>query len=163
MYVSMNSPPTFAAIVGDQLVFTCKVLQAGSVQFAAEPIICRASPLGYLSGNDVGDQRHQGIFRSDLVGLDRNPPNSNFTVILTGTPTEQMTLMVLCGERVSLCAGVEQKNVTINGKCVCVHMCIYVYSHTKCIPGAFVLKDKSDISYLKNSWAFEQFHSFFVG
>lgn len=102
--------------IGDQLVFTCEVLSAGSLQFAAEPEICRSRPLTYLSGNDVGDKKIDGMFESNLVSLDRNPPMSNFTVTLNGTPTDEMTLLVLCGKRVTSCSGVEEKNITVIGK-----------------------------------------------
>jgi len=101
---------------GDQLVFTCEVLSAGSLQFAAEPKICRLHPLNYLSGSDVGDKKISGMFESNLVSLDRNPPMSNFTVTLNGTPTDEMTLLVLCGERVRSCSGVEEKHITVIGK-----------------------------------------------
>ena len=103
---------------GDQLVFTCEVLSAGSLQFAAEPEICRLNPLSYLSGSDVGEKKMHmnGLFESNLVNLDRNPPTSNFTATLTGTPTNEMTLLVLCAERVDSCTGVEEKNITVIGK-----------------------------------------------
>lgn len=101
---------------GDQLVFTCEVLSAGSLQFAAEPEICRLNPLSYLSGSEEGDRKMNGMFESNLVSLDRHPPTSNFTVTLTGTPTNEMTLLVLCAERVSSCTGVKEKNITVIGK-----------------------------------------------
>lgn len=100
----------------EQLVFTCEVLSAGSLQFAAEPEICRLNPLSYLQGSDVGEKKMNGMFESNLVNLDRNPPTSNFTATLTGTPTNEMTLLVLCAERVGSCTGVEEKNVTVIGK-----------------------------------------------
>ena len=102
---------------GDQLVFTCEVLRAGSFQFAAEPEICRSNPLSYLSGSHVGETKMKWLFQSKLVSLDRiNPLTSNFTVTLTGTPTDEMTLLVLCAERVSSCTGVKERNITVIGK-----------------------------------------------
>jgi len=102
---------------GDQLVFTCEVLNAGSLEFAAEPEICRQDPITYLSGSDVGSKMTKGMFDSNLESLDRNPPTSNYTVTVTGTPTTKMTLLVLCAERVDLCIGVKERNITVIGKC----------------------------------------------
>jgi len=103
---------------GDQLVFTCEVLRAGSLQFAAEPEICRQNPITYLSGREEGSKEIKGMFESNLVSLDVcNSSTSNYTVTLTGTPTAEMTLLVLCAERVSSCSGVTEKNITVIGKC----------------------------------------------
>jgi len=105
------------ACTGDQLVFTCEALRAGSLQFAAEPGICRNTPITYLAGSDVGTIKNgSGIFEAKLVSLDRNSSKSNFTVKLTGTPTDEMTLLVLCAEKFSSCTGVKESNITVIGK-----------------------------------------------
>ena len=115
---STRDPPY--ACHGEELVFHCEVVNGVTLNWASVPDIPCDNPISYTPGDSDGQMKERrGLYRSYLVSVSRNPPNSNFTSNLTFTPPESLnSVTVVCGNQLSLCSGTEAKNtLTITGKC----------------------------------------------
>ena len=116
--ISGRNPPY--ACRGEQLVFTCEVMNAVSLQWASEPDISCSNAISYTAGDDEGERRtiNGGFYQSYLVSVVRAPPFSTFTSNLTFTPPESVnSVTVVCGNQLSLCSSTEAEHtVRITGK-----------------------------------------------
>ena len=114
---STRNPPY--ACRGEQLTFTCEVMNTVSLQWASEPdILCR-NPISYTAGDDEGERRRRGFYQSYLISVARDPPNSNFTSNLTFIPPQSVdSVTVVCGNQLLFCSSTEaERTVRITGKC----------------------------------------------
>ena len=109
---------------GDELTFTCQVMNGAGLQWVNEPEICRSLPVGYTTLNSGGDMERRGSYQSYLISVVRNPPFSNFTSNLTFTPNASVdSVTVQCGDQLSSCSDREaETTVIITGKCVLINV-----------------------------------------
>ena len=121
--VHLNSTATSTrdlqyACRGEQLTFTCEVMNAASLQWVSEPDILCNNTISYTAGDNEGERRIKGFYQSYLISVARNPPNSNFTSNLTFIPPQSMdSVTVICGNQLSVCSSTEaERTVRITGK-----------------------------------------------
>ena len=109
---------------GEQLTFTCEVVNAASLQWAFEPDVPCDMPISYTTGDDEGETKGMGSYLSRLISTARNPPNSNFSSDLTYTPPASMeSVTVVCGNQLSFCSSTESElTVMLTGKSGNCHM-----------------------------------------
>ena len=120
--VGARDPPY--ACQGENVTFTCQVINGVALQWASEPDICRIVPFTYSTADDEGEVRfkttERGFYLSTLVSVARDIPYSNLSSNFTFTPNGSVSnIMVQCGNELSVCPSA-QANSTINyaGKCV---------------------------------------------
>ena len=112
---------------GDELTFTCQVMNGAGLQWVNEPEICRSLPVGYTTANSEGNMEKGSSYQSYLISVVRNPPFSNFSSNLTFTanpPANNVT--VQCGDQLSSCSNTEDEiTVIITGKCVLINVVLF--------------------------------------
>ena len=112
---------------GDQLTFTCQVMNGAGLQWVNEPEICRSLPVGYTTSNSEGDMERRGSYQSYLISVASAPPFSNFSSNLTFTansPGNNVT--VQCGDKLSSCSDTETGiTVIITGKCLLINVVLF--------------------------------------
>jgi len=103
---------------GEGVTFCCQVFNGASLQWASEPDICTSVPISYTSGDNEGELRVRGAYRSNLTSIVRNPPNSNFTSsLLLDTSGSMDSVTVQCGDQLSSCINTQvQTTLNITGK-----------------------------------------------
>ena len=117
-----RNPPY--ACRGENVTFTCEVVNARSLQWASEPEICRNVPFSYTPVDDEGEMRvsPSRSYQSNITFIASNPPYSNFSSVLTFTPPGPVdNVTVVCGDQLSSCTSTQNES-TVNyaGKCVVV-------------------------------------------
>ena len=114
---SVRDPPY--ACRGEQLTFSCEVVNAPSLQWAFEPDIPCDMPISYTTGDDEGETKGMGSYQSRLISVTRNPPNSNFSSDLTYTPPRSMdSVTVVCGNQLHFCSRTQSElTLMLTGKC----------------------------------------------
>lgn len=107
---------------GDELTFTCQVMNGAGLQWVNEPEICRSLPVGYTTASREGDVVRGSSYQSYLISVARAPPFSNFSSNLTFTPNASVnSVTVQCGDQLSSCSNTEdESDLSIAGKCVFV-------------------------------------------
>ena len=112
---------------GDELTFTCQVMNGAGLQWVNEPEICRSLPVGYTTASREGDVVRGSSYQSYLISVARAPPFSNFSSNLTFTanpPANNVT--VQCGDQLSSCSDREaETTVIITGKCVLINVVLF--------------------------------------
>ena len=109
---------------GEEMTFSCEVINGVSLQWASEPDIPRSTPLGFTTGDDEGEPRTRGSYQSRLVSVKHHPQNPYLKSVLTYTPPAGSTdnVTVVCGNELSLDNGAEAEcTVSITGKCMLYH------------------------------------------
>lgn len=117
-----RNPPY--ACRGENVTFTCEVVNARSLQWASEPDICRSVPFTFTAVDDEGEMRvsPSRSYQSNITFIASNPPYSNFSSVLTFIPPGPVdNVTVVCGDQLSSCTSTQTEN-TVNyaGKCVVV-------------------------------------------
>ena len=105
---------------GEEVMFKCEVTNGSSLEWASEPDISRSLPLSFTGFDDEGQTRTRGSYKACLVSVARSPPNSNFSSVLTFTPSPSVnSVTVVCGDQLSSCCSSEKEHTfTITGKCM---------------------------------------------
>ena len=114
------SPDPPYACRDKELTLNCEVINGFSLQWVSEPDIPCNRRLIYTTGDDIGETRTRGSYRSNLTSVTRNPLNPYLSSVLTFTPTGSMdSVTVVCGHQLSQCPGTEAKRtLNITGKCM---------------------------------------------
>lgn len=101
---------------GEEMTFSCEVMNGASLQWASEPDIPCNMPLGYTTGDDEGETRTRGAYQSRLT----HSLNSYLSSVLTFTPPGSVnSVTVHCGDQLALCSSTEDEHtLTITGKCI---------------------------------------------
>lgn len=112
---------------GDQLTFTCQVMNGAGLQWVNEPEICRSLPVGYTTANSEGDVTRGSSYQSYLIAVASAPPFSNFTSNLTFAPNTSVdSVTVQCGDQLSSCSDSEtETTVIITGKCFLINVVLF--------------------------------------
>ena len=115
---STRDPPY--ACRGEEMKFSCEVMNRISLQWASEPDIPCNNPLGYTTGDDEGETRTRGSYQSNLTSVIRNSLNSYLSSVLTFTPPRSMnSVAVHCGDQLGHCDSTEgEHTLNITGKCI---------------------------------------------
>ena len=115
---SKRDPPY--ACHGEEMTFSCEVINGFSLQWASEPDIPCNRPLGYTIGDDEGETRTRGSYQCRLISVIRNPPNLYLSSVFTFTPPESTdNVTVVCGDQLSLCSNTEAEHTfNVTGKCI---------------------------------------------
>ena len=103
----------------EELTFICDVVNGVILQWVSKPDIPCDNPLSFTTGDDVGQTRARGSYRSYLVSVTGDSPYSNVSSALTLTPPQLVnSVTVTCGDQLSQCPSAEAKHtVNITGKC----------------------------------------------
>ena len=103
---------------GEEITFSCEVMNGISLQWVSEPDIPCNRPLGYTVGDDEGKTRTRGSYQSRLTSVVRNPLNYYLNSLLTFTPPRSTdSVTVVCGDQLSLCSNTEtERTLNITGK-----------------------------------------------
>ena len=111
--------PTYACR-SEGVTFICEVINGVALQWASEPDIPCDNPMSYTAGDDVGEIRAVGSYKSRLISIARNPPHSNFSSVLTVIPPQFVNnVTIQCGDLISSCCSTEaESTVNFAGKCV---------------------------------------------
>ena len=105
---------------GEEMTFSCEVINGVSLQWAFEPDIPCNRPLGFTIGDDEGETRTRGSYQCHLTSVVQSPLNSYLSSVFKFTPPGSMNNMtVVCGDRLSLCNSAEaERTLSITGKCM---------------------------------------------
>ena len=125
---STRDPPY--ACRGEQLVFSCEVVNAVTLHWASKPNLTCEIPLSYTPSDIEGARKDRGgFYQSHLVSVAPNPPHSNFSSVLKFTPPGSMNnVTVVCGDRLSSCSSTEAEiTLSITGKC-CFNLTCFLCS-----------------------------------
>ena len=103
---------------GEEVEFQCEVTNGASLEWVSEPDICRNHPISYTGFSRAGQIRTRGSYRSQLVSVARDPPNTNFSSVLMFIPSSSVnSVTVVCGDKLSSCRKTEKKRtLAITGK-----------------------------------------------
>ena len=114
--IGTRGPPY--ACRGENVTFICEVVNGRTLQWASEPNIPCELPTTYTAGDDAGEIRAVGSYRSHLLSVARAPPYSNFSLDLTViSPQFVNSVTVQCGDQLSACSNTEaESTVNITGK-----------------------------------------------
>ena len=133
---STRDPPY--ACRGEELVFTCAVMNGTSIQWASKPGIPCNRPLSYTPSDREGRKKDRSLYQSYLISVARKPPNSNFTSNLTFTPPGFMdNVIVVCGDQLPFCSRTEAEiTLSITGKCCfnLIFTCCFPMASKRYIP-----------------------------
>ena len=115
---SARDPPY--ACRGEEMTFSCEVINGVSLQWASEPDVPCNRSIGYTTADDEGETRTRGSYQSNLTSIIRNSLNSYFSSVLTFTPPRSVNnVTVHCGDQLGLCGSTEgEHTLNITGKCI---------------------------------------------
>ena len=115
---SKHDPPY--ACRGEEMTFSCELMNGVSLQWVSEPDIPCDRPIGYTIGDDEGETRTRGSYQSRLTSVVQSPLNSYLSSVFKFTPPGSMNnITVVCGDQLSLCNSAEaERTLSIIGKCM---------------------------------------------
>ena len=114
---STRDPPY--ACRGEQMTFSCEVMNGISLQWASEPDIPCDRPIGYTTADDEGKTITRGSYHSNLTSVIRNSLNSYLSSVFIFTPPRSVnSVAVHCGDQLGLCSTEDEHTLNVTGKCI---------------------------------------------